>query len=220
VRNEFSPLFESAEETQSEILENETGEKQYYLSGIYTECEKKNGNSRIYPRALVEREISERLEPKIAANTAFGEFGHPKTVSELPTIEPSRISHWILEIKQEGNVFRGKSVIVPEGLGRVAIGLLKTGGVLSVSSRGIGRVNKLSGLVEHCTMYTYDLVLNPGMKNANQTAVLENREMFVGEIGAFTEKEWRSVEKNRGKMLDAAFFRADLISALKCLAER
>jgi len=213
-------LFESFGETVVEEVCNEGEEKNYYLSGLYTECDVKNGNGRTYPTSIVEREINGKILPKVKAGTAFGEFGHPKTLAEMPSIDPSRIAHRIVEIQKEGNnIFRGKSVLVPEGLGKVAIAMVKTGGVLSVSSRGVGRVNKQTGVVESSyNMFTYDVVLNPGMKKANQTAVMENQEFFVNQIGVFTEEEWYKIEKDRSKMLDATFFRADLLSGLAEIA--
>jgi len=212
------PLFETFNDIESEISEDDGGKKNYYLKGLYTECEKKNGNGRTYPFALVEREINSRLKPKIESNVAFGEFSHPKTLAEMAEIEPSRISHRIVELRPEGTDFYGKAVLIPEGLGKIAIAMVETGGVLSMSSRGVGRINKNSGMVdESYRLYTFDLVINPGMKKASQTAILENEELFVDEMELFTKDEWKKMEKNRKTLLESLMFRVDLLSMIENL---
>lgn len=211
------PLFETMREIEQEaIIEETTNKKNYYLKGIYSECDVKNGNGRIYPYNVMKSQV-ENLQGKIKANVAFGEFGHPKTMPELSEITPSRVSHRIVEIKEDENNFLGKAILIPEGLGKTAIAMIETGGVLSVSSRGVGTVNKNTGIVEsNYKMYTYDLVFNPGMKSANQTAILENKELFVEDMGIFTEEEWNNIEKNR-KDINLILFKYDLFNALKNL---
>lgn len=211
------PLFETMNDIEQEsIVESENSNKKYYLKGIYTQCDIKNSNGRIYPFNTVKKQV-ENLQSKISSNVAFGEFGHPKTINELSEITPFRVSHRIVEINEDGKNFIGKAILIPEGLGKTAIAMIDTGGVLSVSSRGVGTVNKNTGIVENnYKMYTYDLVFNPGMKSANQTAILENKELFVNEMGYLTEEEWQKVEKNR-KNLNAILFKYDLFTTINKL---
>lgn len=212
--NELLPLFETMCEVEQEVVESE-GRKNHYLKGLYSECETKNVNGRVYTKALMEREINSRLVPKIESSTAFGEFGHPKTMSAMTDIDAARVSHRIVEMHPDGNSFYGKSVLIPEGLGKAAIAMVETGGVLSVSSRGLGCLKKGTNIVENnYKLVTYDLVFNPGMKKANQTALMESREFFVGESGMFTEDEWALIEKNRVSLFEGAFFCADLLGGL------
>jgi hypothetical protein len=213
---EIKPILEISQEIEQIQEENNKGEKNYYLKGIYSECDVKNGNGRTYPFSIMEREIN-KLNKKVDNGVAFGEFGHPKSMSEMSEITPARVTHRVVEIKTNGNNFEGKSVIIPEGLGKIAIAMIETGGILSVSSRGVGSINKNTGIVEsNYSMYTYDLVFNPGMKKANQTAILENKELLVNEIGVFTEKEWFNIEQNR-KELDAILFKHDLFNVISKL---
>lgn len=214
---ELIPLFETMSEIEQEmVLEESSNKKQYYLKGVYSECDVKNGNGRIYPYRVIKSQV-ENLQPKIDAKVAFGEFGHPKTMNEMADIMPSRVSHRIVEIKEDGKNFLGKAILIPEGLGKTAIAMIETGGVLSVSSRGVGSVNKSTGIVEsNYKMFTYDLVFNPGMKSANQTAILENKEHFIDEIGIFTEEEWNNLEKKR-KEINGILFKYDFTTALNKL---
>ena len=209
-----TPLLEVAQDIE-QLSEETEGRKNYFLKGIYSQCEIKNNNGRIYPFHLVEREVRS-LSEKIAKGVAFGEFGHPKNIKELPTINEEKVSHRIVEMNQDGKNFIGKSVIIPAGMGELAIKIIETGGTLSVSSRAIGKVNS-KGIVEsNYKMFTYDLVFNPGMPGANQTAILENREYLVEEKEFFSESEWALIEKERNS-IDAILFKVDMLSALNKL---
>jgi hypothetical protein len=215
--NEAVPLFEFVQDVDQVVEEEEEGKKKnYYLTGVYTECEVKNSNNRVYPRPIVEREVK-KLREKIDSGVAFGEFGHPKEFKEISDINPARVSHRILEINQDGNIFKGKSVIIPEGMGKIATAMIDTGGKLSISSRAVGRVQKSTGVVENnYRLYTYDIVFNPGMKKAFQECVLENKSVLVDELGVFTEEEWRNI-KNHKLNISGEIFKFSMFNALRSL---
>jgi len=212
--NNLFPLFEMACDIEQDIItEEKSGIKNIYLKGIYSQGDIKNNNNRSYPTSVLEREIK-KLQPKISSGIGYGEFGHPKTIEEIKEINPSNVSHRIVEIKKNKNEFLGKSVLIPEGLGKMAIQMVETGGKLAISSRGLGSVNRKTGIVEsNYRMITYDLCFDPGMPKAQQTAIMESKDFFLGER-YFTEEEWKVIEKNRSRILETAFFRTDLLSGL------
>lgn len=209
------PLLEYANEVEQLVESNASGIKNHYLQGIYSQCEIKNNNGRIYPLSIVEREINGLL-PKINSGVAFGEFGHPTEMTKLPVINEEKVSHRIVKIEKDGNNFFGKSVLIPAGMGEIAIKIIETGGVLSVSSRAVGKTNSRGIVENNYKMFTYDLVFNPGMPGANQTAILENKEFFVDEKMFFSESEWNHIEKSR-RELNAILFRYDFLNSLKAL---
>lgn len=215
----LNPLLEVSNEIEQIFEESSSGNKNYYLSGIYSQCDIVNGNGRKYPLSLMEREIN-KLQTKINSKVAFGEFGHPNNVEDIPNINPERTSHRIIEIKKDGNNFVGKSVLIPAGLGEIAIKMIETGGVLSISSRGLGRVNKSTGIVEdNYRMFTYDLVFSPGMEGTNQNAILESKEFFVNEKEIFSEKEWKNIEKNNAKINEFILIQYDILDTLNKLKQ-
>ncbi len=209
-------LVETARDIVQESIDSGLGKKNYYLSGIYSQCEIKNNNGRIYPFPLMEREIN-KLQEKVGTNVAFGEFGHPKKIEEMPDINENKVSHRIVEIKADGKNFIGKSVLIPAGMGEVAIKIIETGGVLSVSSRALGKINERGMVENNLRLFTYDIVFNPGMPGANQNAILENKVFFVHDNQYFTEEEWKLVEKNRKDFFKLAMFKADLLSSIRNL---
>jgi hypothetical protein len=59
------------------ILEDATsGEKQYFIEGIFMEADVMNGNKRIYPRTILESQV-EAYNKIISQGMAYGELDHP-----------------------------------------------------------------------------------------------------------------------------------------------
>jgi hypothetical protein len=57
-------------------VDNNNDEKCLYIEGVFMGAEKRNRNGRIYPRALIEREVNE-YNKLIDSNEALGELEHP-----------------------------------------------------------------------------------------------------------------------------------------------
>ena len=96
---ELKLIKESVNEVKYLKEEAEGGKKSYYLEGIYMQAEKANQNGRIYPLAILEKEVDRYVKEKVATKRSLGELGHPDT----PTINPERVSHYITELRMEGN---------------------------------------------------------------------------------------------------------------------
>jgi hypothetical protein len=75
-------ITESNFDIESILVESESGEKKLYIEGIFATAEQKNRNGRIYPKAILEREV-EKISQKMKENRLIGELSHPENRSEV-----------------------------------------------------------------------------------------------------------------------------------------
>jgi hypothetical protein len=136
--------FQSANLT---ILENKQlgdGKNLLTLVGKLQEAEQKNGNGRVYPREILEREAKKYAEGPVKTRTALGELDHP----EASVVNLSNTSHVITEVWWKGNDLMGKLQLLPTPAGNIAKALVMAGIPLGISSRGMGSVRQLGETVE------------------------------------------------------------------------
>lgn len=202
------------EDIETEVLtEGETGKKSYYLKGPFIVAESKNKNGRIYPASIIEREVSNFIKEKIEKNMAGGELNHP-TMAE---VNPERISHYITELKRDGNVWWGKAKVASTTLGKnIIIPLIEDGYRLGISTRGLGSVGK-NGIVESdFRLVTADIVSNPSASGAFLDMVLEQKEYIIMEDGRIAEKAYTTFEKQLSSLPKGSVLReAHLEKAIK-----
>ena len=86
------------------LTEEKDGKKTLYIEGPFLVSEAVNRNKRMYKEETMRNEVARYTESYITKNRAFGELGHPDT----PSINLDRVSHLIVGLKQEGNVWIGK----------------------------------------------------------------------------------------------------------------
>ena len=120
------------------ITEERNGKKNLYIQGVFLQSECVNRNGRMYPFAIMEREVKRYNENYVQKGRALGELGHP----DGPTVNLDRVSHKIVELHQRGNNFIGKAQILSTPMGNIASALLGDGVCLGVSSRGIGSLKE------------------------------------------------------------------------------
>lgn len=150
-------------------------EKKYYLQGIFAESETKNRNQRTYTMADMAREVAKVNEAAKTGRHVLGELDHPDTLE----IKLKNVSHRIVEMRMEGNRAVGKAEILrnhPNG--QIAIGLMKDGIQLGVSTRGSGKVNSRTGVVENFNLVTVDIVATPSARSAYPETIQEQLEMY------------------------------------------
>jgi len=129
------------------ILENKQlgeGKNLVTLVGKLQEAEQKNGNGRVYPREILEREAKKYAEGPVKTRTALGELDHP----EASVVNLSNTSHVITEVWWKGNDLMGKLQLLPTPAGNIAKALVMAGIPLGISSRGMGSVRQLGETVE------------------------------------------------------------------------
>ena len=151
-----------------QILENKQlgeGKSLMTLKGKLQEAEQKNGNGRVYPREILEREVKKYAEGPVKTRTALGELDHP----EASVVNLANTSHVITEVWWEGNDLMGKLQLLPTPAGNIAKALVVSGIPLGISSRGMGSVKQLGETVEvqdDFELLCWDLVSVPSTPNA------------------------------------------------------
>ena len=103
------------------------------MKGILQKSETLNQNGRIYPRAILEREIR-NYQKFIKENRALGELDHP----DSSVVELKNSSHIIREAHIEGNIVYGTVEILNTPSGKILQSLVESGVTLGISSRGVG----------------------------------------------------------------------------------
>lgn len=165
-----------------EILVEAKNDKEgkLYLEGIYLMAESKNRNGRVYPKKIMDREVRKFIKESVEKNTAYGELSHPSVMH----INPDNISHRILTLEEDGNYWRGKSLVLDTPKGNIVKALVNGGGIVGMSSRGIGSLRESNGLKvvqEDFALKTIDCVLDPSAKDAIMNAIMESVETFYCE---------------------------------------
>ena len=147
------------------VEQNEKGEKEYFIQGVFMQSEIKNRNGRVYPKDIMEKEVNRYRENFIDKKRAFGELGHP----EGPTINLDRVSHLITSLEEDGNNYIGKAKILSTPNGQIVRNLINDGAKLGVSSRGLGSVKESMGstvVQEDFELICFDIVSEPSTPNA------------------------------------------------------
>ena len=57
-------LVESIGLTESKVSLNEAKEKRYLIEGIFMQSEVRNGNGRVYPENIMDREVTKYIKEK------------------------------------------------------------------------------------------------------------------------------------------------------------
>lgn len=200
-------IVEKAEEVRY-LTEETDGKKHLYIEGIFMQSNVKNKNGRIYPGQIMEKEVARYVRDKVNAGNAFGELDHP----DEPTVKLERVSHRIVSLKMEGNDVIGKAIVSNEGKGKAVRGLIEMGSNLGVSSRGLGSLKPVNGIMEvqgdfHiCT--AADIVSDPSAPNAYVQGVMENVEWIFENgnwVAAQAAREHRTqLKKMSSKQIEEA----------------
>ena len=135
-----------------------------YLSGRMQTCEKKNGNGRVYPCKVLEREVK-NYQKIIKDNRALGELDHP----DDSVINLRNASHIVVDMWWDGKDVMGKIKVLDTPSGRILKDLMNAGVKLGISSRGLGSVKEQLGetiVQEDFELICFDIVSEPSTPNA------------------------------------------------------
>ena len=157
------------ENVAKDIKFQKTSDKDYVYEGTFTVFDVKNRNGRTYKKDMFMPKV-DALQEKITNKKLLGALDHPDDFH----VKYSRASHVIekMEYDPKGNRVVGKIRLLDTQRGRDAKAIADAGVPLNVSSRASGRVNE-SGEVTLNTLYTYDLVADPGFSQAQLVEVNE-----------------------------------------------
>jgi hypothetical protein len=115
------------------IKEQKANGSPLMMKGILQKAETLNQNGRVYPKAILEREIR-NYQKFIKENRALGELDHP----DSSVVELKNSSHIIKEAYMEGNIVYGTVEILNTPSGKILQSLVESGITLGISSRGVG----------------------------------------------------------------------------------
>jgi hypothetical protein len=145
------------------LNENATGEKDWILSGTFTEFGVKNRNERIYTAEKFLPCLNELNERITTMGVVYGEFDHP----DVFDTSLSRASHLIKSTRyvNESNKVEGEIKLLNTYWGKEAKALVQDGCPIFVSSRAAG-ITESDGTVTLKKLFTYDIVADPGFASA------------------------------------------------------
>ena len=149
--------------TEAEKSEVRSGEA-LYLTGVMQRAIAKNGNGRVYPLAVLKREMKNYMK-LIKERRSLGELDHP----ESSVVNLQNCSHMVTDMWFEGNDLMGKIKALSTPTGELLKSLIKSGVQVGISSRGLGSVKEEGGetiVEDDFQLICFDIVADPSTKGA------------------------------------------------------
>lgn len=169
-------LFTELVEDVKYLVEERNGKKELFITGPFMQAEQQNRNGRIYKLPILEREVKRYTDAYINTNRALGELGHPNG----PSINLDRACIKITELKQDGNNFIGRAKVLGTPMGDIVKNLLESGVQLGVSTRGMGSLKEVNGIMEVQDDFflatAADVVADPSAPDAFVQGIMEGVE--------------------------------------------
>ena len=182
-------ITEMFEDVKYLTEKTENGKKNLYIEGTFLVGDTVNKNNRMYKMDTLRNEVNRYTEEFIKTNRALGELGHPDT----PTLNLERVSHKIVSLKEDGNTFYGKALILETPYGNIVKNFIDSGVNLGVSSRAMGSVSMTKegyNLVQDDLRLATaaDIVADPSAPGAFVNGIMENKEWLFVE-GRYIEQD-------------------------------
>ena len=205
-------ISESIEDIEYITEDDADGKKNYRIKGVFMEADIKNRNNRMYPMAVLEKEVKRYNREYIQQKRAFGELGHP----DGPTVNLERVSHMITKLYPDGKQFVGEAKIMDTPYGKIVKNLIDEGAKLGVSSRGMGSLEPRRDMhVVKDDFYlatAADIVADPSAPNAFVEGIMENKEWIwdngvvkevnIAKYRAELRKESKRLEEKKIKLFN------------------
>ena len=151
-----------------------------FLTGIIQAADKKNGNGRVYPRKVLERELK-NYQKLVDEHRALGELDHP----DESVINLRNVSHMVTKCWWDGENVMGKIRALDTPSGDILKSLARSGVTLGISSRGMGSVKESKNgdtmVEDDFQLICFDIVSEPSTTGAyltlseNQQKQLRNK---------------------------------------------
>ncbi len=144
------------------------------LTGKLQEADVQNGNGRVYPMTIMEREVK-KYAAMVEDNRALGELDHP----DSSIINLANVSHMVTEVWMDGPQVMGKIKVLNTPSGQILRALVESGVKTGISSRGMGSVTERMGktiVEDDFQLICFDIVSEPSTPNAFM-ALSENKLM-------------------------------------------
>lgn len=134
------------------------------LSGVMQKSDTQNGNGRVYPHAVLTREV-QNYAKLVKERRALGELDHP----DDSVINLRNASHMVTEVWWNGNDVMGKVQVLNTPSGNILRSLVESGVKLGISSRGMGSVSEGSRgtmVEDDFQLICFDFVSEPSTPGA------------------------------------------------------
>tara|TARA_R110002124_G_scaffold73699_2_gene197618 strand:+ start:658 stop:1257 length:600 start_codon:yes stop_codon:yes gene_type:complete len=134
------------------------------LTGKLQEADVQNGNGRVYPHAIMEREVG-KYKALVEDHRALGELDHP----DSSIINLVNVSHMVTEVWMDGPSVMGKIKVLSTPSGQILKSLVESGVKTGISSRGMGSVTERQGktiVEDDFQLICFDIVSEPSTPNA------------------------------------------------------
>ena len=134
------------------------------LTGKLQEADVQNGNGRVYPHAIMEREVG-KYKALVEDRRALGELDHP----DSSIINLVNVSHMVTEVWMDGPSVMGKIKVLETPSGQILKALVESGVKTGISSRGMGSVTERMGktiVEDDFQLISFDIVSEPSTPNA------------------------------------------------------
>lgn len=135
-----------------------------FITGKLQEGGVLNGNERMYPPEIMEREVK-RYSEMVKDNRALGELDHP----DSSIINLANVSHMVIDIWMDGPAVMGKCKVLDTPSGQILRSLVDAGVKIGISSRGMGSVKEHMGktiVEDDFQLICFDIVSEPSTPNA------------------------------------------------------
>ena len=197
--------------------QNRNAPSNMFIQGPFLMANEANRNKRVYPLEEMVKEVSRYETEMIKQNRATGELNHPSS----PEINLERACHIVTNLKQNGNIFEGKSKILSTPVGQVVRSLIMDGVKLGVSSRALGRVDQKNGVghVSDFRLVAVDVVADPSVPTAFVNGILESKQWVLndnGELEPFYEKFEKNISNLPKKNVDM-YLREQFVAFINAL---
>ena len=153
------PLHVLSESEKKSIMDGAV-----YLVGVVQKAGTKNGNGRVYPKEILEREVK-NYQKAINERRSLGELDHP----DDSVINLKNASHLVTKIWWQGNDVMGKIEVLDTPSGLILKDLVKANIKLGISSRGLGSVKEERGATmveDDFQLICFDMVSEPSTPGA------------------------------------------------------
>lgn len=155
------------------------GGKKILMKGILQKADTLNQNGRIYPMAVLDREVR-NYQKFIIENRALGELDHP----DSSVVNLKNASHIVREAYIEnGTVLGTVEILDKTPSGAILAGLIESKVKLGISSRGVGSTRKQGDyyvVQDDFQLICWDFVSEPSTPGAFMLP--EGRQISEGEL--------------------------------------
>lgn len=165
-----------------------------YIKGPYIMVDETNRNKRYYPANEMKHEVDRYIKEMIDTKRSMGELNHPTSVE----VNPERACHMVVELKNEGKFYHGKSKVLSSPMGLIVKSLIQDGVTMGMSTRALGQLCQESNGVSRVTdvkLVAIDCVADPSCPKAFINGILESKQ-WVLNIKGELEESYNGFEKS------------------------